>query len=77
MDWKVFLTTFGLLFLAEFGDKTQLAVITMTAQTRKPVGVFLGAVLALALVTVLGVAFGHFIHHWARPDVIRKTAAVA
>jgi putative Ca2+/H+ antiporter (TMEM165/GDT1 family) len=62
MDWKVLLTTFGILVLAELGDKTQLAVITMTTQTRKPLAVFLGAVSALALVTFLGVVFGHVIH---------------
>ncbi len=76
MDWKVFLTTFGLLFLAEFGDKTQLAVITMAAQTRRPLGVFLGAAVALASVTALGVALGHFVLNWVPPDVMRKVAAV-
>jgi hypothetical protein len=40
MDWRVFLTTFGILLMAELGDKTQLAVIAMAAQTKKPLGVF-------------------------------------
>ena len=75
MDWRVFLTTFGILFMAELGDKTQLAVIAMTAQTRKPLGVFWGAVAALALATRLGVAFGHLAHQWVRVDVLRKAAA--
>jgi putative Ca2+/H+ antiporter (TMEM165/GDT1 family) len=77
MDWKVFLTTFGILFLAELGDKTQLAVIAMTAQTRKPLGVFWGAIAALALATLLGVAFGHLIQNWVPMDVLRKIAAIA
>ena len=76
MDWKIFLTTFGILFLAEFGDKTQLAIITMSAQARKPLGVFLGAISALAVVTFLGVILGHVIHQWVRPDVLRKIAAL-
>jgi hypothetical protein len=42
MDWKVFWATFGTLFLAEMGDKTQLAALTMAAETRLPLSVFLG-----------------------------------
>lgn len=58
MDWKVFATTFAALFVAELGDKTQLAVITMTSKTGKPIAVFIGAVAALALVTLLGALIG-------------------
>ena len=38
--WAAFWTTFGTLFLAEMGDKTQIAAITLAAQTRSPVSVF-------------------------------------
>ncbi len=38
MDLRVLLTTFGIIFLAEMGDKTQLAAMTMSAQTKKTVG---------------------------------------
>jgi len=48
----------------------------MSAQTRKPLGVFLGAISALAVVTFLGVISGHVIHQWVRPDVLRKIAAL-
>jgi putative Ca2+/H+ antiporter (TMEM165/GDT1 family) len=48
-----------LLFLAELGDKTQLAVIAQTCRYRRPWAVFLGASLALALITGLGVVAGH------------------
>ena len=58
IDWKVFASTFGLLFLAEIGDKTQLAVISMCSKSSKPLTVFLASVLALAAVTALGVLFG-------------------
>jgi hypothetical protein len=53
MDWKIFLTTLGTIFLAEIGDKTQLATILMTSKTGRPLAVFGGAVLALSLVTLI------------------------
>jgi putative Ca2+/H+ antiporter (TMEM165/GDT1 family) len=77
MEWKILLSTFGILFLAELGDKTQLAVITMATQTTKPMSVFLGAAAALCVVTLLGVVFGHLIHQWIPPHVLKKLAASA
>ena len=49
MDWKILFSTFLTIFLAELGDKTQLGVIFLSSQTQKPVAVFLGAVVALAV----------------------------
>ena len=49
---------FVLIFLAEMGDKTQLMSMALAAQHKKPVPVFLGAALALAVVTLIGVVFG-------------------
>lgn len=77
MSFRTFLTTFGLIFLAEIGDKTQLAAITMVAKTREPVAVFLGASLALAAVSLIGVAFGTVIVNYINPDYLRRAAAVA
>ncbi len=61
MDWRLVLTSFGLLFLAELGDKTQLAVFALAAQHRAPWPVFLGAALALSLVSLLGAFLGGMI----------------
>ncbi len=58
MDWSTLISTFGLVFIAELGDKTQLAVVTQTCKHRRPWAVFLGASGALALVTGLGVVGG-------------------
>ncbi len=72
---KVFLSTFALLFVAELGDKTQLAVISMTAKHKSPGWIFLGAVLALAAVTGLGVLGGELLTRVVPADVLRKVAA--
>ncbi len=37
MDWRILATTFGLIFLAELGDKTQLAAMAMAAESKAPV----------------------------------------
>ena len=76
MDWRVLLSTFTLLFVAELGDKTQLAVINMTAKHKTPVPVFIGAVLALSLVTLVGVLFGEALTKVVPADILQKAAAV-
>lgn len=58
LDWKAFNTTLGLLFVAELGDKTQLAVFSLAGKWAAPQSVFLGGALALTLVTALGVVGG-------------------
>jgi putative Ca2+/H+ antiporter (TMEM165/GDT1 family) len=76
MDWKVFAATFLAIFIAELGDKTQLAAISMTSETGKPLSVFLGAVLALALVTLIGVVLGRAIMEFIPEIYIRRGAAL-
>lgn len=58
MNWKLFFLSFGLLFLAELGDKTQLSVFTLVTRHKAPIPVFLGASLALVLVTFIGAFLG-------------------
>lgn len=74
---KTFWLTFGTLFLAELGDKTQLAVITLAAKTKQPLWVFIGAVLALACVTLIGVLVGETLVKFVPEAVIKKVAAGA
>ena len=77
MDWKVFATTCGVIFLAEMGDKTQLAAMTMAAETKKPLTVFVSAALALACVSAIGVAVGGALGHYLPKEWIERVAAVA
>lgn len=77
MDWNVTLTTFGLIFLAELGDKTQLAVLAQTCKYGRPWAVFLGASTALAAVTALGAAGGRVIGQVIPASVLHWGAALA
>jgi putative Ca2+/H+ antiporter (TMEM165/GDT1 family) len=77
MDWRVLLTTFGVVFLAEMGDKTQLAAMTMSAQSKRPWAVFIGAALALTAVSALGVAVGSVIGDYLPLIWVKRVAAGA
>ena len=55
---SAFLTTFSMIALAEIGDKTEIAVIALSAQYHAPALIFVGAVCALGSVSVLGVILG-------------------
>lgn len=77
MDWSTFLATFGLVFIAELGDKTQLAVVTQTCKFRRPWAVFFGASLALLVVTALGALGGQVLASFLPEQVLRVVAALA
>lgn len=61
MSIEVFLTTFLLLTISELGDKTQLAIIILTAKSRKPVIVFVAAMTGFILINGVGVLIGQII----------------
>jgi Ca2+/H+ antiporter, TMEM165/GDT1 family len=77
LDWRVVLTTFGVIFLAELGDKTQLAAMTLAAQTRRPWAVLIGAPIALACVSAIGIAVGGILGDYLPLAWIKRAAAVA
>jgi len=77
MDWNALLTSFGLVLVAELGDKTQLAVLAQTCKYRRPWAVFLGASLALVAVTALGAAGGQLVSQLVPPAVLHWVAAAA
>ncbi len=77
MDWRVLLTTFGVIFLAEMGDKTQIAAMTMAAEKKRPWEVFIAASLALTLVSAIGVVVGSMLSHYLPLEWIKRGAGVA
>ena len=76
MDWKVFLSTFGLIFFAELGDKTQLTVMTLSAQSDSTTSVFIGAAVALALSALLAVVFGEAVTRLVPTQYIHLGAGI-
>jgi putative Ca2+/H+ antiporter (TMEM165/GDT1 family) len=77
MDWRVFLTTFGVIFLAEMGDKTQLAAMTMAAQSKKPWAVFIAAAVALTAVSAIGVVVGSVVGEYVPLIWVKRVAALS
>ncbi len=70
------LTTFSLIFLAELGDKTQLAVAALAA-SGGALGTWIGATLALALSTLIAVLVGRFVGQRIPPRWLRRLGAIA
>ncbi len=58
---SILITTFSTIFLAELADKTQLATLMLSAQSGRPLIIFLGAALALITTSLLGVLIGRWI----------------
>lgn len=76
MDWKLLLTTFGSIFLAEMGDKTQLATLGMAASGASRWVVFAGSALALVATSAVAVVFGEAIARVIPPVWIRRAAGM-
>jgi putative Ca2+/H+ antiporter (TMEM165/GDT1 family) len=75
MGFEAFGATFALIFLAELGDKTQLAVMALCSRHpwRK---VLLGTALAFTVLNCLAVGVGRFLTHLANPVWIQGGAGV-
>ena len=74
---SLFWTTFGTVFLAELGDKTQLAAMTASARSGELLTVFLAASVALVCATALGVALGGAIFRLLPPHLLKFLAGGA
>jgi putative Ca2+/H+ antiporter (TMEM165/GDT1 family) len=74
MWWKAFLAAFGLTFIAELGDKTQIVILTLSAKYgfRQ---VFLGAAAAFALLDALAVSVGVILYDFVPQTAIKYTVS--
>lgn len=69
MDWKIFATTFAAIFIAELGDKTQLATMSFAAGAPSKWLIFAAAAAALVLSSLVAVFAGEALSriiptHW-------------
>jgi len=76
MDPKLLVSTFVAVFLAELGDKTQLAAFSLAAGSGSRWSVFVGASLALVVATALAVLFGDLVTRVISPVWLRRGAGV-
>ena len=65
---SILITTFTTIFIAELGDKTQIATLMLSAESGKPIIVFLGSSLALISSSVVGVLIGKWISKKISPS---------
>ena len=74
MILSLLLSTFLTIFIAELGDKTQLATLTISVASNKPLAVFLGSSTALVLASLIGALAGGSISNFV-PEIILKSIA--
>ena len=77
MDWKILTTVFTSIFIAELGDKTQLATMLFASDTgtSKPT-VFIGASLALIVTSAIGVLAGSLISQYVGEKQLQYVAGI-
>ncbi len=76
MDWKILGTTFVTVFLAELGDKTQLATLCFASSNRSFWSVFLGSAGALVLTSLIAVLAGAALARACPPRYVNIGAGV-
>ena len=74
--WQTFFSTFITIFLAEMGDKTQLATLLLSAESQSPWIVFLGAGTALIATSLVGVLLGRYLAKVLSPKTLDIAAGM-
>jgi putative Ca2+/H+ antiporter (TMEM165/GDT1 family) len=76
MDWKLLASTFGAIFLAELGDKTQLATLSLAAGGSSRWLVFAGSAAALVTTSAIAVVGGEGLSRVVSPEWLKRGAGV-
>ncbi|MBA4733045.1 MAG: TMEM165/GDT1 family protein [Synechococcus sp.] len=76
MDLSLLISTFLTVFLAELGDKTQLATVALSGTSDRPWAVFVGSSSALVLASLLGAMAGGSIANLIPTEWLQLAAAV-
>ena len=77
MELKLLLTVFGTIFLAELGDKTQLATLLFAADAEaSKLTIFVGASLALVAASAIGVLAGGLVANYVDPKYLSWIAGI-
>ena len=74
MDYRAFATTFAAIFVAELGDKTQLATLSLASGSSSRWSVFLGSALALVATSALAVLAGGVVERFVSPRTLQRIA---
>jgi putative Ca2+/H+ antiporter (TMEM165/GDT1 family) len=74
--WKVAATSFAALFVAEFGDLTQIATANLAAKYQDPLTVGIGALLGLWMVAALAILGGRQLLRWVPLRWLTHAAAL-
>ena len=76
MDLTLLISTFLTVFLAELGDKTQLATVALSGTSDRPLAVFLGSASALVLASLLGAMAGGSLASVVPTELLQLIASV-
>jgi putative Ca2+/H+ antiporter (TMEM165/GDT1 family) len=75
--WRMGLSTFGIIVLAEFGDITQVLLANLSARYHDPLSVFVGAAVGFSLVSLAGVLGGKLLTRYVPLSLVRRLSGVA
>ncbi len=76
MNWQLLGLSFITVFLAELGDKSQLAAIAISGSSRSPRAVFLGTAAALVVASLIGVLIGEGTAQLLPTRLVKAVAAI-
>ncbi len=75
-NFEIFFISFGIIFLAELGDKTQITVITLAAKEKSPFKIGLATSIGISLVVIIGIIIGYFLNIFI-PDFFIKIIGIS